>query len=513
MSSEPTLLTLRAWRDGPPLSGPSETASIPQFGALDRSAYGAVGLDDDVPSSDTEPDEMASRKSDDGSRNVYDISTSVPLPLVATLVHHLVDEDHLWIAVEDGKLIVADDVEHDLITVFVTGSTPADAARHLQRIRGLDYESAQVKMAKLVARLALAGMVRGIRGYHSVKQVRPHLFARFHLTNRCQLECVHCYTNSSPLLSKDGELPVERWIQLVEEFAENGGQKILFTGGEALVYKGCIDVMRRAHDLGLEVTLFSNGMLIPRYLDDIREVADIVQISIDGPTAESHDAIRGKHSFRRAMRAIRMLLDAGVETRVSTTVMVNNWEAIKNDLPPFIAEFKDTGLTFRISYGAMAHGRGTNLDHSLNTDEVRAFVDKLLGQARSSEDRDSGANVVQKISGCGYAEQLVIAPDGLVYPCHLLSGALGHVDQLPVREITKYLVRTAAAFSVDHREGCRSCDMRNLCGGSCRVEDEKQTGSRLVTTCTPEEKLRRRRFLVRRYRPVQAAGQAETTGP
>jgi len=456
---------------------------------------------------------MASHKSDDGTRDVYDISLSVPLPLVSTLVHHLVDDDHLWIAVEDGKLIVADDVEHDLITVFVTGSTPADAVRHLQRIRGLEHETARVAMAKLVARLALAGLVRGIRGYHSVKQVRPHLFARFHLTNRCQLECVHCYTNSSPLLSKDGELPTERWIQLVEEFAENGGEKILFTGGEALVYKGCIDVMRRAHDLGLEVTLFSNGMLIPRYINHIREVADIVQISIDGPTADSHDAIRGKHSFRRATRAIRMLLDAGVETRVSTTVMVNNWEAIKNDLPSFIAEFEGTGLTFRISYGAMAHGRGTSLDHSLNTDEVRAFVDKLLGRTRSSEDRDSGANVVQKISGCGYAEQLVIAPDGLVYPCHLMSGALGHVDQLPVREITKYLARTAAAFSVDHREGCRSCDMRNLCGGSCRVEDEKHTGSRLVTTCTPEEKLRRRRFLVRRYRPVRESDQPEIAGP
>jgi radical SAM protein with 4Fe4S-binding SPASM domain len=119
-----------------------------------------------------------------------------------------------------------------------------------------------------------------------------------------------------------------------------------------------------------------------------------------------------------------------------------------------------------------------------------------------NENRETGPNVVQKISGCGYAEQLVIAPDGMVYPCHLLSGALGHVDDMPIKDITRYLERTAEAFSVNHRKGCSTCDLRNLCGGTCRIQDERVTGSRLITTCTPEEKLRKKRFLVRRYRTV-----------
>jgi radical SAM protein with 4Fe4S-binding SPASM domain len=201
------------------------------------------------------------------------------------------------------------------------------------------------------------------------------------------------------------------------------------------------------------------------------------------------------------MRAIRMLLDADITTRVSTTIMMNNWPAIQRDLPGFIRGFADTKLTFRISYGAMAHGRGEQLDHSLDTNQVRKFVDALLRQVATTENHEDGPNVVQRISGCGYAEQLVVAPDGLVYPCHLMSGALGHVDDLPIREITRYLVRTAEAFSVDHRLGCGTCDLRHLCGGSCRVEDEKHTHNRLITTCTPDDKLRKKRFLVSRYRP------------
>ncbi|WP_242909922.1 radical SAM/SPASM domain-containing protein [Actinomadura terrae] len=509
MSGKQTPLTLRAWQGGPVLAGPDEAPPpLPRFGAPDRAPFGAVGLADPAPppaASEAAPEEDAAHRTGEGARAVYDLSTTEPVPFVSSLVHHRVDDDHLWIAVEDGKLLVADDLDHELLTLLVAGTTPADAARELHRTRGLAPDAATRAMAKLVGRVALAGMIRGIRGNHSIKKIRPHRFARFHLTNRCQLQCVHCYTSSSPFLPKDGELSTERWIRLVEDFAANGGEKLLLTGGEALVHEGCIPVMRRAHELGLEVTLFSNGMAVPKHLDDLARYADIVQISVDGPTAEIHDAIRGRHSFRRATRAIRLLLDAGVQTQVSTTIMMNNWAAIKAGLPAFIDEWRDSDVKFRISYGAMAHGRGTDLDHDLNEDEVRDWVDELLGGLRIGDDKAHGPNKVQKINSCGYAEQLVVASDGIVYPCHLLSGALGHIDQLPLSEITDYLKRTSDAFTVDNRKGCQSCDLRNLCGGTCRVEDEKHTGSRLITTCTPEEKLRRRRFLVRRYRPVPGA--------
>jgi radical SAM protein with 4Fe4S-binding SPASM domain len=496
MTSQPVTLTLRAWQGGPALVG--EEPPVPHFGEPEVAGFGAAGLDDGTPPgaafTPPEPPERPPA--------TYDIDMDAELPLIGHVNHHRVDDAHLWIGVADGTLLVAeDDLAQTLMTMFVAGAAPREAVARLVRDYDLDAGAARAATGRMVARLVAGGFVRGIRGYHSVKRIRPHAFARFHLTQRCQLSCTHCYTSSGPLLPKDGELPTERWIQLVDEFTENGGEKILFTGGEALVHPGCIDIMRRAHDAGLEVTLFSNGMAIPKHIDALAEVADIVQISIDGPTAEVHDAVRGPHSFRRAIRAIRMLLDTGIETRVSTTVMLENWAAIKAGLPGFIAQFEDTDLSFRISYGAMAHGRGTQLDHSLDTEQVREFVDDLLRRVRTTENRAGGPNAVQKISNCGYAEQLVIAPDGLVYPCHLLSGALGHVDQLPVREITKYLARTAAAFSVANRQGCGTCDLRNLCGGSCRVEDEKHTGSRLVTTCTPEEKLRKKRFLVRQYAP------------
>lgn len=479
----------------------------PMFGSPEVAAYGALGLEDLTPSESTVEDDappILHRRTADGKRDVFELERSEPLPLIAGLRHHPVDNAHLWLGVEEGKLIVADDTDHLIMRALVSGHPPVVAALALADTQGLDAADAWVVTLKLVARLAAAGFIRGIRGYYAVKPVRPHRFARLHLTNRCQLECIHCYTNSGPNVDSAGELSPERWVSLVDAFADNGGEKILFTGGEALVYRGAIDIMRRAKKRGLEVTLFSNGILIKRHLQDLKDVVDIVQISLDGPGPESHDRVRGRNSFKKAIGAIHLLLDAGIETRVSTTIMTDNWPAIRDDFPKLIDRFKDTELGFRVSYGTMPHGRGTKLEHELDETEVRAYVDALLSRVKTSENRDGGRNVVQKIVGCGYAEQLVVAPDGVIYPCHLMSGALGHVDQMPLPDITHYLKRTAEAFSVDHRKGCGTCDLRNLCGGSCRVEDEKHTGSRLITTCTPEDKLRKKRFLVRRYRPVPA---------
>ena len=475
----------------------------PAFGSPQVAAYGAQGLEITWPQPAPSPEnERRGIKSADETKETLQLSRGTALDLVTNIVHHPVDGSHLWIGVEDGVLLVLDEAEHKIMKAFVAGLAPNQVMDRLQRAPGVDAEAAWKATAAMIGRVAAAGFIRGFRGYHRVRKVRIQRLARFHLTNRCQLECVHCYTASSPHLPADDELPTERWLELVDAFADNGGEKILFTGGEALVHRGCIEIMRRAKSRGLEVTLFSNGIRIPRFIGALKECADIVQISVDGADEKSHDGVRGAGSFRKAIRALELLLDAGIVTRCSTTLMAQNWLAIKEHFPEFVARFEGTELEYRISYGMMAHGRGEEVDNAmLDLTQTRRYVDDILTRVKTTANRSQLPNTVTRVTGCGYAEQLVIAANGLVYPCHLLSGALGHVDDLPMKDIQRYLVRTAEAFSVNNRQGCSTCDLRHLCGGSCRVDDEKHTGSRLISACTPEEKLRKKRFLISRYRP------------
>lgn len=160
-------------RQGPDRAGALSPAAWPRFGSEDVARYGALGLSDDevaAPGNShvrrSAPSSIAVAKSSDGARDVVTLERSEPLPLIGHLAHHRVDDDNLWIAVEDGKLIVVDDREHLVVRSLITGASPVDAALGLARTSGMAEPDAWAITLKLVARLAAAGMIEGVRGYH-----------------------------------------------------------------------------------------------------------------------------------------------------------------------------------------------------------------------------------------------------------------------------------------------------------------------------------------------------------
>jgi sulfatase maturation enzyme AslB (radical SAM superfamily) len=248
----------------------------------------------------------------------YRISRNSPLPLPGTLSHRRLGERHLWIGVEEGTAIVLGHADHAILRELRDGKSPAEVVSALNSSASVEERWKNVN--GLIGRLATAGFIRGVEGYTDSWEPAPSRFMRLHLTQRCNLTCIHCYADSSPYVPSDGELPVERWLRVIDDFADAGGERVLFTGGEPLVYAGCPQLLRRARQRGLDVTLFSNGILIDRYLDVIRECVDQVQISIDGPDAETNDPIRGQGSFQRAKAAVDTLLAAGVRVRISLAI-------------------------------------------------------------------------------------------------------------------------------------------------------------------------------------------------
>jgi radical SAM protein with 4Fe4S-binding SPASM domain len=335
-----------------------------------------------------------------------------------------------------------------------------------------------------ISLLATSGLIRGLAGYRDRKPSGVTVFARLHLTKACQLECAHCYADSSPHVDRGNELPTERWRTFIDGFAALGGKQVLFTGGEALMHSGCVELMAAARAHGMKVTLFSNGLLVNKLAERIHPLVDLVQISIDGPDAESHDAIRGRNSFKHAISAIDRLAELGTPTRLGMTIVPSTWSNWIEKFPQLRKRYAwAPNVTFNFTYGVMPHGRGSQIDptETASREEVHDFLAEVNG---------ASPQITRYMSSCGYADQLVIGPDGSVYPCHLLDGKICHIDDMPVRDIVELVTGFATQVDVDHVEGCKTCEIRYLCGGTCRVLDSKETGSRLVTTCTPEDKRR-----------------------
>ncbi|HEV7660277.1 MAG TPA: radical SAM protein [Allosphingosinicella sp.] len=412
-----------------------------------------------------------------------------PLPLVHEISYRWVERTHLWIGVGEGIVIVLDDDEHALFLKLRDGAAPADLAALLK--------GGWPPVERLVGRLAAAGFIRGVEGHTDRWEPSPGRFMRLHLTKLCNLSCAHCYADSSPWASTKGQMDAARWLKVIDDFADAGGERVLFTGGEALTYPGCDTLLRRSHERDLDVTLFSNGLLIDRHLDVIKLYVDQVQISIDGPDAETNDPIRGAGTFARAKRAVDTLLDNGVKVRISMVVMEANIAAVRADFLPFARQWADRGVEWRLGYGVARHGRGDEMDDTLEIHDVRPVVDALMRELEG----EVGPLIARSTSGCGYAEQIVVAPDGAIHPCHLLDGAITHVEDQPMGELIKLLHRTSDDYDVNNTIGCNRCDIRHLCGGGCRIQNGKFTGNRRVSNCTAFDKLHRLGNLVKTFTP------------
>ncbi len=160
---------------------------------------------------------------------------------------------------------------------------------------------------------------RGVTAAPVRKSPEPSLrFLELLITERCNLRCRHCYIGDPGA----EELPVADIVEVLDEFNRMQGLKVLITGGEPMMHGRFWELNDFLSGYPLRKVLLSNGLLLnSRNIRDLN--VEEIQVSIDGLEA-SHDAIRGGGTFKRAMRALTLALDAGMDVSVSTMIHPGN---------------------------------------------------------------------------------------------------------------------------------------------------------------------------------------------
>ncbi len=329
-------------------------------------------------------------------------------------------------------------------------------------------------------------------------------------TRRCNLRCVHCYSQSADRPYPD-EMTTEEGYALLEDLAEFGTPVVLFSGGEPLLRPDLTDLANRAVRLGLRAVVSTNGTLITEETAAaFRETGvSYVGVSLDGIGA-TNDRFRGREgAFDRAMTGIRNCLAASVKVGVRFTMNRCNVD----DLPDMFNLVRDEDIPRVCFYHLVYAGRGArlmadDLDHEATRRAVDLIIDRTAGlhaeglpkevltvdnhadgpylylrMLREGSPRADAALRLLLMNGGNSSGRGIgcVSWDGTVHPDQFWRHVcLGNVRERPFSEIWTDLSNPLMAKLKDkrpHLKGrCATCRFLNACAGNLRARAEAATG-------------------------------------
>jgi radical SAM protein with 4Fe4S-binding SPASM domain len=306
-----------------------------------------------------------------------------------------------------------------------------------------------------------------------------------HLTNRCNLTCAHCSVDSGPRRSVWGDMPVEAWVEVIQDAAGLGCRHADLTGGEPILYDGVEQIIEKILLAGMQLELQSNGILLtPERLKILRRSGlPTLVISLDG-LARQHDLIRGRFgAHERALAAIRDAISAGFQVRV-TRVMTGPETFL--DFRDFAKELDGLGVS-HLSLNMFSPVTPTHFSSFRKPDpavwlefidgveqtakEVSFFITYELAYARPSE----VAELMVEETRCLIERRrwFLIRSDGEVFPCyhfvHRPEMSIGNVREAPLSALIEDRVGKWTAYAGIHETptGCKHCRFASTCGGGC----------------------------------------------
>ena len=140
------------------------------------------------------------------------------------------------------------------------------------------------------------------------------------LTSRCDLACSHCKFSS---LRRGPEMSFPTACLALREAAALGIPKVIFFGGEPLLYRRLPELIKKASALGLFTELDTNGQTLTVPLARRLAGAGLcsVMVSLHAESAVGHDRLASSGSFARARQALKAALASGLVTHISCCVL------------------------------------------------------------------------------------------------------------------------------------------------------------------------------------------------
>lgn len=263
---------------------------------------------------------------------------------------------------------------------------------------------------------------------------RPITYLRLSVTDRCDLRCAYCMPPNMRFLPRSQVLSLEELYRLALAFVARGVRRIRLTGGEPLVRRDVLDLVRslgRHLGQGLdELTLTTNGTQLPAHAKALAEAGvRRINVSLDTLDRARFAALTGSDRLSNVLDGIAAARDAGISVKINTVALKG---ANEDELPGLIEWAHTAGhdLTL-IEVMPLGEIAGERSDQFLPLDAVRDRLSRRWtlvpsahrtgGPARYFEVCETGGRIgfITPLSDnfCAGCNRVRVTATGTLHPC------------------------------------------------------------------------------------------------
>ena len=295
--------------------------------------------------------------------------------------------------------------------------------------------------------------------------------AYLHVTDRCNLHCVGCYSYVDHR-NQNLDLTTHQMEEILEKLSKSGVEELVISGGEPFLRPDINRILSKAKSLGMIICVISNGTLeIDHYLPVINYI-DTLSISVDG-YEPGVSYIRDTGATEKALQLANLLKEK-VNVHLIFTIHKKN----VGNLSKYIKTANDLGVSFNFSIFTVNPHNTAFSEYLLDESDLGVIADAInKGDDVFIEDsvmngRSDGIEGLRCTLGCGLGCKMIsVAADGNVYPCHMLHNSkckMGNIINNDLSEILSKDTVHCSDLNVERIDECNRCEYKYFCGGGCR---------------------------------------------
>lgn len=314
------------------------------------------------------------------------------------------------------------------------------------------------------------------------------LVLQWHITNKCNKRCKHCYQENYNGKEFSIEELIEianQYIDLLKEYNKLNNQNIKghinLTGGEPFVREDIFQLLDyfKKHQKLFDFAILTNGSLLDeKVVCRLKEYnPKSVQISLDGNKL-THNNIRGKGSYEEVVKALKLLHKYKIKSIVSFTANNTNYKEFSE-----VVKIGRKYMAYKVWTDRMVPIGCSNNSAvtTLSKEEVLDYI-KIVGKEqkklinRISKLKIGGERSLQFLNGvstsynCSAGDGLIIIlENGDVMPCRRLPIIAGNIKEESLKNIylnSKVFTELRSFKGVP--KGCEKCTFLNICRGGAK---------------------------------------------